>query len=242
MGVLTGFAFTLIFSFGCLFFGWAADVYSRRLIICCGTAAWAVSCMACGFARSFGWLFLARMGVGIGEATLTPAAYSLLSDIFPRDRLATAMGVFSFGAIAGIALSLGLGGYTLGVFAHSSGLQTPMGHLMSWQVAFVLAGIPGLVWGLSAMTLPDIPRRYQASAPRSATRPVVALFAANPSLMIAQFAGFSMNALMSYALLAWAPAFMGRSYGWHPAEIAPAATSNSSIRGRVKLLQLTTAG
>jgi len=221
IGLLIGFAFTLLFTIGGIVFGWVVDVYPRKLIIFCGTVAWSLSCIGCGFATSFEWLFLARMGVGIGEATLIPAAYSFLSDVFPRRRLATALGIFSFGATFGIALSLGLGGYILEVFGHSSGMQTPFGHLEPWQAAFVLAGIPGLLWSLLALTLPETPRNRQASQ-RSVIKPLVALFAAHPRLMFAQFAGFSMNALMGYSLMAWAPAFMGRTYGWHSAEIGPA--------------------
>ena len=235
IGLLIGFAFTLLFTIGGIVFGWVVDVYPRKLIIFCGTVAWSLSCIGCGFATSFEWLFLARMGVGIGEATLIPAAYSFLSDVFPRRRLATALGIFSFGATFGIALSLGLGGYILEVFGHSSGMQTPFGHLEPWQAAFVLAGIPGLLWSLLALTLPETPRNRQASQ-RSVIKPLVALFAAHPRLMFAQFAGFSMNALMGYSLMAWAPAFMGRTYGWHSAEIGPALALALGISGAAAAL------
>lgn len=236
IGLLIGFAFTLLFTIGGLFFGWAVDIYSRKLIICCGTAAWSLSCIGCGFATSFEWLFLARMGVGIGEATLIPAAYSFLSDTFPRGRLATALGIFSCGATFGIALSLGLGGYILGLFAHSHGLQTPFGHLEPWQAAFVLAGIPGLVLSSFALTLPEAPRGNPTAAQRSVIAPLLALFRTHPQLMLAQFSGFSLNALMGYSLMAWAPAFMGRTYGWHAAEIGPALALALGISGAVATL------
>lgn len=236
IGLLIGFAFTLLFTIGGIVFGWVVDAYPRKLIIFCGTLAWSLSCIGCGFAASFKWLFLARMGVGIGEATLIPAAYSFLSDVFPRRRLASALGIFSFGATFGIALSLGLGGYLLGLFSHSQGIQTPFGHLEPWQAAFVMAGIPGLVTSFFALTLPEAPRVRPLADQRSLMKPLIVLFRAHVGVMAAQFAGFSMNALMGYSLMAWAPAFMGRAYGWRSAEIGPALALAFGISGAVATL------
>ena len=222
MGLLIGFSFTLLFTLGGIVFGWVVDVYSRRLIILLGTVAWSVSCMACGLADSFQWLFLARMGVGIGEATLVPAAYSLLSDLFPRRRLASAIGVFSFGAPLGVALSLGLGGLILDIFSRAQGIQTPLGHLAAWQAAFVIAGIPAFAASFLALTLPEAPRPAALREKRSVLAPLLMLFNESRVAMATLFAGFSINAFMGYSVMAWAPAFMGRKYGWTSIEIGPA--------------------
>jgi MFS family permease len=222
IGLLIGFAFTLVFALGGIAFGWVVDTFPRKLIIFLGTITWSLSCIGCGFATSFGWLFVARMGVGIGEATLMPAAYAFLSDVFPRRRLATALGIFSFGSTFGIALALGLGGWVLDLFAHSRGMRTPVGHLQPWQAAFVIAGIPPLVLALLALTLPEKRKAKRAVERGSAIKPLIALFRAHPRVMAAQFFGFAMNALMGYTLIAWAPAFMGRTYGWRSIEIGPA--------------------
>jgi MFS family permease len=236
IGLLIGFAFTLVYALGGIAFGWIVDTFPRKVIIFLGTIIWALSCIGCGFATSFEWLFVARMGVGVGEATLMPAAYAFLSDVFPRRRLATALGIFSFGATFGIAMSLGLGGYLLGVFSHSHGIKTPFGHLEPWQAAFVFSGCPALVFGLLAFTLPEPKREKRAAGQHAAIKPLITLFRQRTGIMMAQFAGFSMNALMGYTLMAWAPAFMGRTYGWRSAEIGPALALAFGISGAIATL------
>jgi MFS family permease len=165
-----------------------------------------------------------------------PAAYALLSDTFPRRQLATALGVFSFGATFGIAISLGLGGYLLALFARSRGIETPLGHLDPWQAAFVIAGCPPLVFGLLALTLPEPTRKKRASGHPPAATPLLAVLRRRRGIMTAQFAGFSMNALMGYTLMAWAPAFMSRSYGWRPGEIGPALALALGLSGAIATL------
>src|SRR5258708_7759362 len=176
------------------------------------------------------------MGVGIGEAPLVPAAYAVRSDTFPRGQLATALGVFSFGATFGIAISLGLGGHLLAVFARSRGIETPLGHLDPWQAAFVIAGCPPLVFGLLALTLPEPTRKKRTFGHPPAATPLLAVLRRRRGIMTAQFAGFSMNALMGYTLMAWAPAFMSRSYGWRPGEIGPALAVAFGLSGAIATL------
>ena len=236
IGLLVGFAFTFVFALGGVAFGWLVDTFPRRLIIFLGTITWSLSCIGCGFATSFEWLFIARMGVGIGEATLMPAAYAFLSDAFPRRRLATALGIFSFGSTFGVALALGLGGIVLEVFSHLQGLRTPFGHLQPWQAAFVIAGIPALVLAILALTLPEKRSARRALERRPVIQPLIALFRANPRVMAAQFVGFSMNALMGYTLMAWAPAFMARTYGWSSIEIGPALALTLGFSGAMATL------
>ena len=236
IGLLIGFAFTLVYAIGGLAFGWLVDTFPRKIIIFVGTIVWALSCIGCGLSTSFEWLFVARMGVGIGEATLMPAAYALLSDTFPRRRLATALGIFSFGATFGIAMSLGLGGYLLAMFSRSSGIQTALGHLDPWQAAFVISGVPPLVFGVLALTLPESDWKKRMPAHPSARPPLLTVLRRRSGIMTAQFAGFSMNALMGYTLMAWAPAFMGRSYGWKSSEIGPALALALGISGAIATL------
>jgi MFS family permease len=156
------------------------------------------------------------MGVGIGEATLVPAAYSLLSDIFPRQQLGTALGIFSLGATLGVALSFGLGGVVLAFFSQSPGIHTPFGVLHPWQAAFVLAGTPGLAASVLALALPEPGRVRLVRTRASLINPLVALFRRQPIVLAAQLTGFSCNAVMGYSLMAWTPAFMGRIACPHP--------------------------
>src|SRR5690606_10195065 len=105
MSLLLGLAFAVFYSVLGFPIGRLADVRSRRAIIGWGIAIWSVMCALCGLARSYGQLFLARVGVGVGEAALSPPAYSLIADYFPPRRLASAMSLYSTGIFIGSGLA-----------------------------------------------------------------------------------------------------------------------------------------
>jgi MFS family permease len=109
---LTGFAFVVMYSIAAIPFGWVVDRWSRRALIALGVTAWSVMTAMCGFASSFAQLFAARVGVGVGEASLSPAAYSLVSDYFPRQALARAraLSVFGLGVPIGSGFAMVIGG------------------------------------------------------------------------------------------------------------------------------------
>lgn len=106
MSLLMGFAFAIFYSVLGIPLGWLADRGSRRGLMVAGVAAWSVMTAICGLTRSYVGLFLARIGVGVGEATLSPAAYSLLGDYFPREKLGRAMAVYSIGVPLGSGIAL----------------------------------------------------------------------------------------------------------------------------------------
>jgi MFS family permease len=95
MSLLIGFSFALFYTFFGIPLGRLAFIYSRRLIIAAGQLLWSGFTASCGLAQTFETMLLLRMGVGVGEAALSPAAYSLITDCFPRERLATALSVYS---------------------------------------------------------------------------------------------------------------------------------------------------
>ena len=101
MSLLMGFAFAIFYSALGIPLGWLADRRARRGLIVAGVAAWSLMTAACAFARGYAGLFMARIGVGVGEATLSPAAYSMLGDYFPREKLGRAMAVYSIGVPLG---------------------------------------------------------------------------------------------------------------------------------------------
>ncbi|MEP7270102.1 MAG: MFS transporter, partial [Acidobacteriota bacterium] len=110
MSLLMGFSFAVFYTFFGIPLGRLADSRSRRSIIAVGFALWSLFTAGCGVARNFSQMLLMRMGVGVGEAALSPAAYSLITDTFPRHRLATAISVYSMGIYLGSGLALVLGG------------------------------------------------------------------------------------------------------------------------------------
>ncbi|MGD0438366.1 MAG: MFS transporter [Bryobacteraceae bacterium] len=110
MGLLQGLAFAIFYTLAGLPLGRLVDTRNRRNLVMAGVAVWSVFTSGCSVARSFLSLFLARMGVGVGEATLNPAAFSIISDYFPPERLATATSVFYLGALLGSGLAFAVGG------------------------------------------------------------------------------------------------------------------------------------
>lgn len=153
LGFLYGTAFAVFYAVFGLPLGRLADVWDRRRLIAWGLAFWSAMTVLSGFARNFGQLTAARIGVGIGEASATPAAYSMLGDYFPAARRATVLAIYSSGIYLGIGLSLGLGGMIVDrwdlAFAEDG---APFG-LRGWQVAFMVVGAPGLLLALWVSTL-----------------------------------------------------------------------------------------
>lgn len=131
MGLLTGLAFALFYTTAGIPIARWADRGSRRNVILIGVIVWSAMTALCGLARNFGQLALARVGVGVGEASLSPAAHSLISDAFPPERRATALATYNIGGNVGIMLGFMLGGY--------------IGETFGWRLAFMIVGLPGLL-------------------------------------------------------------------------------------------------
>lgn len=153
LGFLYGTAFAVFFAMFGIPLGRLADTWDRRRLIALGLAAWSIMTALSGFARSFPELAAARIGVGVGEASASPAAYSLLSDYFPAARRATALAVYSSGIYVGAGLGLAVGGAVVGRWdAAYAGAAAPLG-LHGWQVAFLVVGLPGLLLAAWVATL-----------------------------------------------------------------------------------------
>ncbi len=164
--------FSLLYGLGFVFFytivgvplGWVADHYNRRNLAVVGIATWSLMTAACGLAQSFVQLTLARIAVGVGEATLTPATYSMAGDSFPPHKLGRAMSVFVIGWPLGIGLALIIGGLVIQFVAEAPSHNLPLiGELKSWQVCFLVVGLPGLLIAALAATVPEPIRRAPQS-------------------------------------------------------------------------------
>jgi MFS family permease len=115
MSLLMGFSFAVFYTFFGIPLGRLADTRSRRALITGGIVLWSLMTAACGLARNFVHFLLLRMGVGVGEAALSPSAYSLIADYFPRENRATALSVYSMGIYIGSGLAYLLGGLVVKV-------------------------------------------------------------------------------------------------------------------------------
>ena len=216
MSVLMGLSFVLFQAALGVPIGRLADRRSRRAIIGLGVAAWSVMTMVSGFARSFAQLLLARIGVGVGEATLQAPAVSLIADYFPRARRATAMSVYTLGTFFGSGLAYLVGGSVAGAATARTRWELPLvGELYPWQAVFFIVGAPGLLIALLFATVREPPRRDASSSARQLPfSALVRYVRANAAAFTTQSLGFALSATVNYGIAAWLPTFLVRTYGW----------------------------
>src|SRR5215468_8403498 len=170
MGFLYGTAFAIFYALFGIPLGRLADVWDRRRLISLGLSVWSLLTAASGLARSFAELALARIGVGSGEASASPAAFSMLCDAFPPAQRATVLAIYSSGIYIGAGLGLGVGGLIVDRWDLAwAGTSPPFG-LRGWQVAFFAVGLPGLLLALLVASLRE-PVRGQADGLVGATEP-----------------------------------------------------------------------
>lgn len=172
IGFLYGTAFAVFYALFGIPLGRLADSWYRGRLIGLGLLLWSSMTALSGFANSFGTLAAARIGVGIGEASASPAAYSLLSDYFPKEKRATAVSIYSSGLYIGGGLSLPIGGYVLSRWntAYPDATVAPLG-LTGWQAAFLAVGLPGLLLALWVFTLREPARGASEGLAAPAAKP-----------------------------------------------------------------------
>jgi MFS family permease len=210
ISLLQGLSFAIFLSIGGLPIGRLVDTRRRTRLLAIGIACWSVASAACGLARGYGALLLARIGVGVGEATMTPSAYSLIGDYFPPRRQGLAMGLYSLGAYLGSGLALVLGAEV--VRRVPEGMMLPLlGALRGWQIVFLLVGLPGLIIALWVASLRE-PARGKEQAAVPPIGEVAAWFKANADALIPVNLAVACAAMAMYGLSAWAPALFHRRF------------------------------
>jgi len=173
LGFLYGTAFAIFYSLFGIPLGRLADCWYRGRLIALGLTLWSGMTALSGLASSFGQLAAARVGVGVGEASASPAAYSLLGDYFPPERRALAFAIYSAGLLVGLSLSLPIGGSIAhGWTRHFAAGNAPFG-LAGWQAAFLAVGIPGLLLAAWVLTLREPPRGLADGHTSPARRPAI---------------------------------------------------------------------
>jgi len=237
ISLLQGFSFALFFALAGLPLGRLVDRSNRIWLASIGIAAWSLMTAACALAQNFWQLFLLRMGVGAGEASLTPAAYSLIPDFFPGRSLGLAMGIFSLGASLGAGFSFMIGGYVVDFATTSGSITVPLvGDLRSWQLVFLIVGLPGLLIAGLTLLAPE-PRaavqKVKQMAPALPLREVKAFFVENRRLIFLHHFVLSMSALASWGIMGWTPAFMVRSLGWSSSQIGFMLGASIAVFGTI---------
>jgi MFS family permease len=223
VGLLQGLAFSLFYTFIGLPLGRIADTRSRRNFIGWSVLVWSFFSGACSIARSFWSLVLTRVGVGFGEAGLSPATYSLLTDLFPKERLAVPLSVYYMGVFLGSSLALLLGGTTIEAVSHMSSITLPLlGTMAPWRITFLIAAVPGIPFALLVYTLREPVRRGALQAAGTATKLSVRETLRQIGVRWTSLAGISIGmmcqAICNYGFMAWAPTFFARTHHWAPGQ------------------------
>ena len=218
--LLQGSAFAIVYCLMALPFGRLADAHSRKLIMALGVFFWSLMTIGCGLAKSFTQLFVMRMAVGAGEAALSPAAYSTITDSFSRDKLTRAMAFYKAGTIAGGGLALILGGKLYEYYASVDGLSLPLlGALNAWQATFISVGVPGFVIALLIFLTNEPERKgVMKVANKSPDESMdikevfTYMFVEHRQLYVSLFCGCSILAVMSYAYSSWFTELLIRNF------------------------------
>src|SRR5262245_1669995 len=227
MSILMGPMFAIFYTFFGIPLGRLADSKSRRSIIALGFAFWSFFTAGCGLARHYYQLLIMRAGVGVGEATLSPSAYSIIADYFSPKRRATAISVYSMGIYLGSGLAIFLGGMVAGFAAQQETWQLPLiGPIRPWQVVFFIVGLPGILFGLLMYTVREPARRgtrridSQGKTVTGAVpmKEVIEYLRQNRRTFICHNVGFALLSFSSYGSTSWIPTFFVRNHGWTEAQ------------------------
>ncbi len=221
IGWLQGPAFAVFYTLLGLPMGYLADRSSRRTLISVGIFLWSLMTALCAVARSFGSLFFVRMGVGVGEATLSPSAFSLIADYFPPKRLGTALSIFSMGIFFGSGLALIVGGIVISAVTQQPEVTVPLlGTIASWRLTFLIVGLPGLIMSLVVYTIKEpirknLLRTKAGEASKLSLSEVVQQLRLRWQSVVGICLGFAFQALCNYAQQAWLPTYFQRAHGWN---------------------------
>lgn len=223
--LLHGLAFSLFYAFMGLPLAYLADRFSRPKIIAAGIIFWSIATALCGLSKNFIQLFFSRMGVGVGEAALSPAAYSMFSDMFSKDKLGRAVAVYSIGSFVGGGIAFLVGGYVIGLLKDLSLIEIPVfGAVKAWQMAFILVGLPGIFIGLLfVLTVHDPKRKGQSvnaegEVEKVTIRAAFTFLKKHRKTFTCHYLGFTFYAMALYCLISWSPAFFMRKFSMTPTE------------------------
>lgn len=221
IALVNGLAFSMFYATMGLPLGWLIDRTSRKGVIAAGVALWSLVTAVSGLARDFSHLFIARMGVGVGEAALSPGAYSMIADYFRPQQRGRAIAIYTMGVSLGSGLAYLIGGLLISFANKHAMVHLPvLGDLAPWRFIFIAVGLPGLLVALAMLTVPEPARRRDVGEVESGpTEAFWAFMKRRWSVVAAYVFGYGMTNVPFAAFLAWGPAFMGRHYHLSPKQI-----------------------
>ena len=221
ISLLQGPAFVVTYVLMSVPVGRLVDRFHRVGIMIGGLLAWSAATVACGLSRSYPQLMLSRLGVGAGEAALTPAAWSVLSDSFPPERLARPISVYLMGPYLGAGLAMIAGAEVLDWSAGADRVVLPLaGALAPWQLTLVAVGLPGLLIAAILATVREPKRKGRTRAAGEAPPwiEVVGYLRRHARIYLALLIGAPFIIVVLYGLQGWVPTIMVRVYDWDLAQ------------------------
>ena len=232
IGLLQGLAFAICYTTFGLLLGFLTDRLDRRAVLTGGIAFWSVATIACGLANSFETLFLARVGVGLGEAAIMPVAASLIADYFPAQRRGHAFGIFLFGGSIGVGLGNLVGGITVQMSDQFRAFwPSVLGGFHDWQIAFFAVGAPGiLIAALFLATVREPVRREKVRPTTSfSLKPLFSHMGASWTAYLVIMGGAVINTTSIYANSSWLATVFIRVHHWTPQQVGSSLAVMSLI-------------
>jgi MFS family permease len=220
ISLLLGTAFAVIYGIAGIPLGFLADRISRRNLIFAGVTVWSLGTIACGFSHNFLEIFASRIIVGLGEAALSPAAISLISDYFPPSRRGTAVGFFLSGIAMGSGVAILIGGGVLHAINVGVLAATPLAAYAPWRMVLLVIGGPGLLWALAILLIRE-PIRHTAEGEAASTGITDgSSWRATPwGRVVPIYTVLAAASFVDNAVGAWAPTLLIRDFGKDPAQI-----------------------
>lgn len=231
--LLQGAAFALVYSLAAFPMAYVADRFGRKQVILASIVVWSAMTVLFGMASSFAWLLAARVGLAIGEAGLSPAAISIVRQIYPQERQSFAVAILTISVYVGGGISMTVGGPALAALeSHAASL--PLG-LAPWRLLFVACAVLGVIGVLLLALMPE-PRQAAQTPATSSLAEFFRLLRLQQASVVAYLTAFvGLNAL-AYAVMAWTPAMFMRSHDWTERQIGLAYGLTFIIGGIVGAL------
>ena len=222
ISLLQGVAFALFYSLMGLPFGRLVDRHTRRNLIAAGVFLWSVMTICCGLSTGFWQLFFSRMGVGIGEACLGPAAFSMIADSFVPAQRGRAIAAYNMSNYVGVGASLLFGGAIISLLTRFSGFGLPgISGVPTWRLAFIVSGLPGILMAFVVLALKE-PVRREVKQAVDGNREALGLWSyllRRKRAFTSVYAVYTLTAMIGYIIVAWAPSFYIRHHHMQPVHV-----------------------
>lgn len=217
--LLAGFAFAIFYSIMGIPLARIADRSSRKHLIAIAITFWSIMTTLCGMAKGFTSLFIARIGVGVGEAVLSPAAYSIITDYFEKKSLARALSVYTLGVTIGSGLAYVIGGWVVTIAMNAGTVVLPMiGEREGWQLTFFLVGLPGLLVTFLVLLIREAARRglieTETSKKGVSLKDALKFVISRKRALFTHILGVSLFVMVVFSLNIWGPEYLMRTFSF----------------------------